>query len=135
MRIIKTAGLFFLYKSLYAGSYRAWAMLLNGLVYHSYETVNNYNSKTTTMLRNYDIFCNFIFCIYTVYYFPISRIYGIKSLLNFFTICILHTVTKNRRTIFTNVLLDSAHVLMIQLPLFKGLELSLDITPTFSCIV
>lgn len=135
MRIIKTAGLFFLYKSLYTGSYRAWAILLNGLIYHSYETVNNYDSKTTTMLRNYDICCNFLFCIYTAYYFPISRIYGIKSLFNFFTICILHTVTKNRKTTFRNILIDSAHVLMIQLPLFKGLELSLDITPTFSCIV
>ena len=135
MRIIKTAGLFFLYKSLYSGSYRAWAIFFNGLAYHAYETVENYDSKTTSILRNYDMFCNLLFSIYTAYYYPDSRRYGIKSLFNFFTICILHTVTKNRRTTFRNILIDSAHVLMIQLPLFKGLELSLDIYPTFGCIV
>lgn len=135
MRIIKTIGLFFLAKSLYAGSYRAWAIFFNGMIYHCYETVENYESKTSSILRYNDMFYNVMFIIYTSYYYPISRNYGLKAIINFFALCLLHSIIKNRRTKCISILQEFAHVLMIQLPLFKGLELSLDITPTFSCIV
>ena len=90
MRIIKILGLFFLAKSLYARSYIAWVILLNGLVYHSYETVENYESKTSSILRNYDIASKALLTIYIAYYFPISRIYGIKFYLIFYHLYITY---------------------------------------------
>ena len=105
------------------------------MIYHCYETVENYESKTSSILRNYDIASKALLTIYIAYYFPILKLYGVKCVFNYITLYLLHLIIKNRRTTFTNVLEDSVYVLMIQLPLFKSLELYLDITPTFSCIV
>ncbi len=126
MRFIKTISLLFLSKSMYFNSYRAWIIFFNGIAYHGYETVDNYNSKKTSLLRYNDIFCNFIITLYTMYYYPISRPYAITGTIHFIMLCAQHILTKTKKTYHANILEDFMHVFMVQLPLFKGLELSMN---------
>ncbi len=133
MRIIKTISLLLLGKSMFFGSYRAWTIFFNGIAYHGYETNENYYSEPTTLLRYNDILCNLCIILYTMYYYPVSRPYAINGVINFILLCLLFNTTKNK-TKYINIIEDFMHVFMVQLPLFKGLELSLGLTPTINFI-
>lgn len=133
MRLVKTISLFLLAKSMYFGSYRAWIIFFNGIAYHGYETPENYHSKNTTLLRYNDILCNFFITLYTMYYYSITRVYGINSTINFILLCLLYN-TQNNKTEYINILEDCMHVFMVQIPLFKGLELSMNLPPTITYI-
>ena len=134
MRLVKTISLFLLAKSMYFGSYRAWIIFFNGIAYHGYETPTNYHSKNTTLLRYNDILCNFFITLYTMYYYKISRPYAINGTINFILLCLLYNNTKKDKTEYTNILEDFMHVFMVQFPLFKGLELSMNLSPTLTYI-
>lgn len=134
MRFIKTISLLFLSKSMYFNSYRAWIIFFNGIAYHGYETVENYNSKKTSLLRYNDIICNFIITLYTMYHYPVSRPYAITGSINFTLLCALHYFNHHNNTYYSNIINDIMHVFMVQLPLFKGLELSMNLIPTIEYI-
>lgn len=131
MRLITTLSLFFLAKPMYLNSYRAWIIFFNGIAYHGYETPENYYFKNTSLIRNYDILCNFLITLYTVYYYPISRPYAINGTINYILLYLLNNYKNNNKNKieYMNVLKDLMHVFMVQIPLFKGLELSLNMIP------
>ena len=68
-----------------------------------------------------------------MYYYSITRVYGINSTINFILLCLLYN-TQNNKTEYINILEDCMHVFMVQIPLFKGLELSMNLSPTLTYI-
>tara|TARA_B100000900_G_scaffold379272_1_gene364074 strand:- start:2608 stop:3003 length:396 start_codon:yes stop_codon:yes gene_type:complete len=130
MRLIKLSGLFFLYRALQQHSLRALIIFINGVLNHGLTTKKNYHNKNIKCIRNYDIVGNAIMTIYTFYKYPQSRIYGYFGVSNFIVIYTLFTmIERTNKNVFFGEL---SHVLLVQLPLFSGLEASLGLKPLLS---
>ena len=114
MRLIKLIGvMMFLYPTLYKQSFRAFFILINGIIYH-YHNDNTYNNKNINILRLYDITSNMGFMAYTVYYYRYTL-----PIANFMTLCfILNTLfyynIKNKK--YLSYISDIFHVIGVQFP-------------------
>jgi hypothetical protein len=116
MRIIKLIGvMMFLYPTLYKCSFRAFFILINGILYH-YHNNNIYNNKNIKLLRLYDITSNMSFMAYTVYYYRYTL-----HIANLMTICfILNNIflkkynSYNKKYLF--YISDIFHVIGVQFP-------------------
>ena len=120
MRLIKIIGLTYLCRIIYyKKSFRAKAILLNGLLYHGFASNKNKNEKITLFLKYYDTICNILMIGYTINKYPKTSNFAITGSLNYLLMSILDD--NKRYTYFDDIL----HVMFIQLPLFRGLEKSL----------
>ncbi len=115
MRPINIIGLccFFLPLAIKYRSKRALIIFLNGLLYHSNERYQ--------YLRYYDVICNFFIVLYTIK----NNAAIVKYPIFGSSIWILNTILTETSTITRN-LSDIIHVIGIQLPLARGLELTLN---------
>ena len=115
MRSINIFGLccFFLPLTIKYRSKRAFIILLNGLLYHSNEGYQ--------YLRYYDVIFNFFIILYTMK----NNVAIVKYSIFSSSIFILNTIL-TETSIITRNLSDIIHVIGIQLPLARGLELALN---------
>ena len=120
MRLIPILGLFFFLKSVYKyQSYRAMLIISNGILLHGLKTPRKKNqiySKTIQLIRIYDLICNILMIIYTIYSYPITIVYATTSSLLYFIELYIEYTDK-----FNENITDLIHIFGVHYPLSIGL--------------
>tara|TARA_Y100000591_G_C21749929_1_gene654173 strand:+ start:815 stop:1192 length:378 start_codon:yes stop_codon:yes gene_type:complete len=123
MKIIPIIGLLYLIKIIsYHKSKIAISILINGIIFHSYDTKNN-TDTLTKILKYYDIICNAFFTIYILYNNHNTFLYAFLGSCNYMLIKYIEN-DQNYGKYVCSEYIDFLHVLCVQLPLFFGLELA-----------
>mgnify|MGYP001157240740 CR=1 FL=1 len=96
--------LIYLYPIIKYRSYRALIIFTNGLMYHGFFADNYY-------VLGFDVFCNFLISVYSLYTYPHTFLPGLCSVILF----LLNDLLYHKCNIKSNII-HINHVLLVQLP-------------------